>query len=799
MRVRVLGSTGVEGPHGAVPLPARKPRSIVAALALTPGATVSAGRLVDLVWGDDPPSGAHGTLHAYISGLRRALEPDLAPRARPTVLLTSEDGYRLAVDPAAVDAVAFSNAVRCRHGALAPLWSQLTTGPDGTWPTRAEVSEHVEALEHALGAWHGTAYADLGDHPDVLADRAALDELRATAEEDLALGLLALGEHAAVLAAMEQASGRHPLRERVRSLHILALVRTGRQVEALEVLREYRALLADELGLDPGPDMRGLEEAVLRQSPALTAWLRPEAASVSAPAAGPPGGASAATGSPSPTDASATTVAVVSTSLATAPLAPASSWAMVGRETERAVVAEVLSAAVAGRPGAVLVVGDPGTGKTRLVEAALGCADELGMLWAVGRCSQDDGAPPLWPWYALLDGLGVEQPAALARREGADSTGPERAFAVQEALARAVRDRAADGPLLLVVEDLHWADTRTLRALAHLVTTLDHTDRVALVVTRRARPQPTGALADLGAALARRTARRLELGGLGEQDARALVSAVTGSRADPAQVDRWLRRTGGNPFFLVELARLAATTAGGWRGEVPESVQSVVTRRLEDLPDATREVLLVSAALGREHSPLLLAHVGGWTPEQVADLLEPAHEVGIVHQRPDGRLAFEHALTRDAVAATVSPGQLARVHARIAHALQAIPLGSQAPAERAFDLAHHWLAAGPVHAPEAWRAAAAAAVHAPEAWRAAAAAAAEARRDFANLEAAELYRAALDAHALDPSGTRDAVAATVSPGQLARVHARIAHALQAVPLGSQAPAERAFDLAHHWL
>ena len=241
-------------------------------------------------------------------------------------------------------------------------------------------------------------------------------------------------------------------------------------------------------------------------------------------------------------------------------------------------------------------------------------------------------------------------------------------------------------------------------------------------------------------ALARHGARTVELGGLGPDDARALVASVTGSGADPARVDDWRTRTGGNPFFLVELARLTSTTQG-WRGEVPESVQTVVARRLADLPDPTREVLLVSAALGREHSPLLLAHVGGWGPDEVTDRLEPAHEVGIVHQRGDGRLVFEHALTRDAVLAAASPAQVARVHARIAHALDAVPRGSLAPAERAFDLAHHWLAAGPVHAPQAWRAAAAAA--------------AEARRDFANVEAAELYRQALDAHALDPAGTRE--------------------------------------------
>ena len=411
-----------------------------------------------------------------------------------------------------------------------------------------------------------------------------------------------------------------------------------------------------------------------------------------------------------------------------------------GREAERSVVTEVLGAAAAGAPGAVLVVGDPGTGKTRLVDDALTTAAAAGLVSAVGRCSQDDGAPPLWPWYALLDGLGIDRPAELDRAADGADIGPERAFAVQDALARAVRDRARDQPVLLVVEDLHWADTRTLRALTHLVTTLRAGDRVALLATRRARPQPAGALADLGVALARHGARTIELGGLGEDDARALVASVTGADADPDRVDDWRTRTGGNPFFLVELARLATTT-DGWRGEVPESVQTVVARRLADLPDPTREVLLVSAALGREHSPLLLAHVGGWGPDEVTDRLEPAQEVGIVHQRADGRLVFEHALTRDAVIAAASPARVARVHARIAHALDTVPRGSLAPAERAFDLAHHWLAAGPVHAPQAWRAAAAAA--------------AEARRDFANVEAAELYRQALEAHALDPAGTRE--------------------------------------------
>ena len=709
----MLGSTGVEGPQGAVPLPARKPRSILAALALAPGSTTSADRLVDLVWGDDPPAGAHGTLHAYLSGLRRVLEPDLAPRARPTVLVTTDAGYRLDLDPAAIDAVAFTREVRARHGALDPLWSQLTTGPDASWPTRDQVSAHVEALEDALRTWTGTAYADLGDHPDVLADRAALDELRATAEEDTALGLLALGEHAAVLAATEQAAGRHPLRERIRSLQAVALVRTGRQVEALEVLQGYRELLADELGLDPGPEVRALEEAVLRQSPGARAVAAPRdgGAAPAVPVNGIPPGSGAS-----------------------------SSWPMVGREAERSLVSDVLRAAEAGTPGAVLVVGDPGTGKTRLVDDALGSAAAAGSarggrvvlagrrrpaavaVVRPARCAGRRPHPPSWSRPAPTRRSAPSGPSPCRTPSpGPCATGP--------ATTRAARGR---GPALGRHPHAAGADPPGVRASRR------RPGRAARDPSGRARNPPvrsrtsgspwpgTAAAPSSSAAWVSTTPARWS-------------SSVAGVAADPAQVDEWRARTGGNPFFLVELARLA-TKADGWRGEVPESVQTVVARRLADLPDPTREVLLVSAALGREHSPLLLAHVGGWRPDEVTDRLEPAHDVGIVHQRDDGRLVFEHALTRDAVLAAASPAGVARVHARIAHAMESLPHGAMAPAERAFDLAHHWLAAGPVHAPKAWRAAAAAA--------------GEARREFANVEAADLYRRALEAHALDPAGSR---------------------------------------------
>ena len=189
VRVRVLGGTGVIGPDGPTDLGPRKRRSVLAALALTPGRMVPAGDLAELGWGGDPPPGAHGTLHAYISTLRRALEPDLAPRAHPTVLLTTDDGYLLDLPRHDVDAAHFTDEIRARHRQLAPLASQLTSGADPSWPSGTEVVDHVEALESLLSMWAGVAFADLPDHPDVLAERAALEETRVLAEEDRALAL----------------------------------------------------------------------------------------------------------------------------------------------------------------------------------------------------------------------------------------------------------------------------------------------------------------------------------------------------------------------------------------------------------------------------------------------------------------------------------------------------------------------------------------------------------------------------------------------------------------------------------
>jgi len=738
VQVSVLGATALHGSDGPVEIAARKRRALLAALALDLGPVVSADRLVALMWGDEAPPGAYGTLHSYVSGLRRLLEPGLQPRARPTVLVTSDEGYRLALPRDAVDATAFADEVRARHRVLGRLASQLTTGPDETWPSRGEVEEQVEGLEQALRRWRGTPYADLTDHPDVLAERTGLEVLRTTASDDFALGLLALGEHATVLPLTEQATTRDPLRERGRALHALALGRAGRQAEALDAIRRLRRVLDEELGLDPGQEVRDLETALLQQDPAvLRGWLANGWASPGREARvedrwgqdtddPPPGLPTRGVDAPA--------------------VARWDERPLVGRTREREVLRQVLDDASAGRPAAVRLVGEAGAGKSRLIAWAVAEATARGMAAAVGTCSADEGAPPLWPWRQLLARLDLPAPPELAHDAGSgargdtsgdtsDGTTAERAFAAHDAIARTLREAAQDTGLLLVLDDLHWADTPTMRCLAQVVASLGPGDRVAAVASRRATGDAAGA--ELDSALARHGATTLELAGLADDEARDLVGSILGADAQPEVIADWRARTDGNPFFLVELARLAEQS-GRVEDEVPESVQSVVRHRVADLPEPVRDLLLLAAALGRQHPPLLLARVADLDPDELLDRLGPAQETGILHST-QGLLSFDHALTRDAILAMTTASRVARTHVRIARTLESAPSSAINAAERAFDLAHHWLAAGPLYAGSAWPAAAAAGALAAE--------------DFANVEAANLFHAALGAQAADPQGT----------------------------------------------
>jgi DNA-binding SARP family transcriptional activator len=243
VEIRLLGPIEVRDGERTVALPRRQQRALLAALALRAGEVVSTDRLVADLWGDRAPASATGSLQNTVSALRKALGRE--------VVLTQPPGYRLALEPDRVDAHRFEKLLAAGRG--------------------AEESARPRLLGDALALWRGPALADLDEEQFARLEGARLDELRVAAQEERIESELVLGRHGSVVGELETLVSAHPLRERLRGQLMLALYRCGRQAEALEVYRAARLALADELGLDPSPELQELERKVLRQDPELAA------------------------------------------------------------------------------------------------------------------------------------------------------------------------------------------------------------------------------------------------------------------------------------------------------------------------------------------------------------------------------------------------------------------------------------------------------------------------------------------------------------------------------------------------
>jgi WD40 repeat protein/DNA-binding SARP family transcriptional activator len=244
MLFRVLGPLEVDVGNGPVPLGGPKQRAVLAHLVLRANQLVPAETLIDEVWGEEPPERARNVIQTYVSHLRKALGPDR--------IQSHGAGYRLRLDPTELDAARFAELMRDARKAL---------------PVDPNVA--VATLEDALALWRGPALADLADQTSLLAEAARLDELRLEAQEARSEGLLAAGAQARAIGELEALVARHPWRESLWGLLMLALYREGRQAEALNAFQRAREVLADELGIDPSPELVRLHERVLQQDPGL--------------------------------------------------------------------------------------------------------------------------------------------------------------------------------------------------------------------------------------------------------------------------------------------------------------------------------------------------------------------------------------------------------------------------------------------------------------------------------------------------------------------------------------------------
>lgn len=385
-----------------------------------------------------------------------------------------------------------------------------------------------------------------------------------------------------------------------------------------------------------------------------------------------------------------------------------------GRTREIEQLERLLDDARAGRGRAALVLGEAGIGKTTLVEIVAESAAARGLCVATGRCVPSE-MPAAWPWRQVVDTIDPSLRDVLDSEH--DSPRPAVLALVTERLRAAIVGK----PTLIVIEDAHWADRTTL-ALTTFVAAALRDVPLTLLVTARDEPDAgADALLDLNALSSSLT--RLELTGIDAGAVRTIVGAIHGSDVDTELASLIHKRTGGNPFFVEEIARLWTMRGADARLEVPPGVAEVLRRRLARLPQPAATLLGAASLLGIPE-PDLLAAMAGESEAEVLAQLGQAVAIGAVHERDEG-FAFAHDLFRDTLAESLAPLTRARWHRRAAEALEALR-----PEEHA-RIASHWRSAG---GPDAGRHAAG---HAR-------AAAAEAMQGFGYELAVRYYGWALD-------------------------------------------------------
>jgi tetratricopeptide (TPR) repeat protein len=347
---------------------------------------------------------------------------------------------------------------------------------------------------------------------------------------------------------------------------------------------------------------------------------------------------------------------------------------LIGRDAEVARLTSELEATQAGRGGVTVVLGDPGIGKTRLLEEIGGRAETKGFRVAWGRVWDGEGAPIFDPFLQILRALDLpEQP---------------------ETLLNALEKLSAKSPLLLLVDDAHGADSASLELLRQLARGLDARKILVLVAARRAesrqRPEVKRLFAELG-----RRRDEIRLTGLDENGVARLMAQVAKGLPPGGLAALIHRRTDGNPLFVRETVRLLATQPGGeprTASELPlaERISDVIDQRMSRLSETTRRALAAAAVIGREIPLATLAALLESTPAETLAALEPAIDAGLlIAPRPD-RFAFAASLYRSAIYRGTPLATRGRLHLGVARFLE--PHG----AERWAELAHHFAAAAAV-------------------------------------------------------------------------------------------------------
>jgi DNA-binding SARP family transcriptional activator len=636
VRISLLGPVRAWRDGDEVELGFAQRKAVLAMLALQAGRSVSKSELVDAVWGDEPPASAQGGIYTHISALRAALEPQRPFRSEGTLLTSGGSGYCLTLPGGVVDVDSFQrlrdDARACRNN--------------------RDIDGELAALDTALALWRGDAL-DGVPGPFAARQRTRLTELKLDAVERRARILLNAGRPHPLIDGLHELTIQHPLRESLHGLLMQALYLTGRRQAAIGVFHRMRHATIDSLGTEPGSALTALHAKIMRNDPMLR-WTVDGVPGVTRP------------------------IPLVTKAPRTA------TRRLIGRETETAAVRTAVTSLARGTGGVVWLEGEQGIGKTAVLSEALAGTRGCQLAWATA-----DELGQAAPLRVLVDGLDVTRLSPDPRRaalaavirelESPPTDHDACAAAAVEGVIDLIHQLCADGPLIMVVDQLHWADSVSLHVVRRLAT---ETATLPLLLVAALRPVPSRAEVDHTRVALRPHAQVITLGPLPDAAVEELVTEVL--EAAPGPGLRGLApQAAGNPWLLEvlieQLVSVGAVVTDRGRADIrnrtPQpnqcSIVDVIHDHMQTVPDQVRDLLGWASLCGDGFTFDEIAAALTMPADEVSAVLAEAVTGGYVRQR-GGEFSFRHKMIQRAYYGRYTSAIRGSLHRQLAEAWAAI-------------------------------------------------------------------------------------------------------------------------------